>query len=49
MNKKEWIEQRKALLKHLDTAQKNFKTACAQIEELELTIAAYDGKIQTFK
>ncbi|MFC1736930.1 hypothetical protein ACFL1X_12505 [Candidatus Hydrogenedentota bacterium] len=49
MNKKEWKEQKAALLKHLATAQKNLKTATDQIEELELTIAAYDRKIQTFK
>lgn len=49
MNKKEWTEQKKELLKHLATAEKNFKTAQAQIEELELTISAYDKKIATFK
>jgi len=49
MNKKEWIEQRKILHKHLETAQKNLKTAQGQIDELELTIAAYSEKIKTFK
>ena len=49
MNKKEWKEQREALIKHLETAQKNAKTASDQIEELELTIAGYDAKIKTFK
>ena len=49
MNKKEWQEQKKELLKHLDTAEKNKKTALDQIEELELTISAYDKKIGTFK
>ncbi len=49
MNKKEWLEQRKALVKHLETAEKNMKTAAAQKEELDLTIAAYDVKIKTFK
>ena len=49
MNKKEWIAQRKILVKHFVTAEKNRKTAEAQIEELELTISAYDEKIATFK
>lgn len=49
MNKKQWKEQREILLKHLDTAEKNLKTATDQIEELTLTIAAYDKKIATFK
>ena len=49
MNKKEWIEQRKVLHKHLDSAKKNLKTATDQIDELELTITAYDLKIKTFK
>ena len=49
MNKKEWIEQRKLLIKHLETAEKNMKTATDQKEELTLTIAAYDEKIKTFK
>ena len=49
MNKKEWIEQKKILTKHLETAEKNAKTARDQIEELELTIAAYDRKIGNFK
>ena len=49
MNKKEWVEQKKALIKHLETAQKNLKTATDQIDELELTIAAYDVKIANFK
>ena len=49
MNKKEWTEQRKALLKHLAGAQKNLKTATDQIAELELTISAYNEKIETFK
>ena len=49
MNKKEWIEQRKPLYKHLENAHKNLKTATDQIAELDLTIAAYDVKIKTFK
>lgn len=49
MNKPEWIIQRKVLLGHLKTAKKNKKTASDQIEELELTIAGYDVKIETFK
>ena len=49
MLKKEWKEQKAILIKHLESAQKNKKTAEAQIEELELTIAAYDKKIATFK
>ncbi len=49
MNKKEWMEQRKALQKHLDTAHKNRKTADDQIAELDLTIAAYTVQIKTFK
>ena len=49
MNKKEWVEQRKVLYKHLETAEKNMKTATAQKEELDLTIDAYDVKIATFK
>ena len=49
MNKKEWISQRKILIKHLETAEKNAKTAEDQIEELMLTIAAYDKHIATFK
>lgn len=49
MNKKQWKEQRAALLKHLETAQKNLETATNQIAELELTIEAYNEKIKTFK
>lgn len=49
MNKKEWLEQKKILVKHLETAKKNMKTATDQIDELELTISAYDVKIKTFK
>ena len=49
MNKKEWLAQKSILVKHLETAQKNLKTATDQIAELELTIAAYDVKIKTFK
>jgi len=49
MNKKEWIAQQKILEKHLKTAEKNLKTATDQIDELQLTILAYDGKIDTFK
>ena len=49
MNKKEWLEQRKILVKHLETAEKNMRTASAQKEELDLTIAAYGAKIKTFK
>ena len=49
MNKKEWIQQRKELQKHLETAQKNHKTATDQIAELELTMAAYSEKSKTFK
>ena len=49
MNKGQWKEQRKELMKHLYTAQRNRRTAEAQIEELELTIEAYNEKIQTFK
>ena len=49
MNKKEWTDERKKLLKHLETAEKNIKTATHQKEELDLTIAAYDEKIGTFK
>ena len=49
MNKKEWIQQKKVLLTHLETAHKNLKTAQGQIDELELTISAYDTKIKTFK
>ena len=49
MNKKEWIEQRKILVKHRETAVKNQKTATNQIDELNLTIHAYDHKIKTFK
>lgn len=49
MNKKEWLTQKAALVKHLVAAQKNLKTATDQIAELELTISAYDKKIETFK
>ena len=49
MNRDEWIEQKEALVKHLVTAKRNAKTAKSQIEELDLTIAAYDKKIETFK
>lgn len=49
MNKKEWQEQKKILQTHLETAEKNLKTASDQIEELELTIEGYDTKIKTFK
>ena len=49
MNKKKWTEQRKALVKHLETAEKNMQTATDQIDELELTIDAYDVKIANFK
>lgn len=49
MNKIEWIEQRKALEKHLEIAEKNLKVATDQIAELELTIEAYTKKIETFK
>ena len=49
MNKKEWQEQRKALVKHLESAHKNRKIAEDQIAELDLTIAAYDVKIKSFK
>ena len=49
MNKKEWTTQKGILVKHLETAQKNLKTATDQIAELELTIGAYDQKIKTFK
>ena len=49
MKKSEWTDQRKALVKLLETAEKNIKTATAQKEELDLTIAAYDEKIKTFK
>ena len=49
MNRKEWTTQRKILQGHLETAYKNKKTAIDQIDELELTIKAYDAKIKTFK
>ena len=49
MNKKEWLKEKDKLLEHLKTAQKNRKTATDQMEELDLTIAAYDKKIETFK
>ena len=49
MNKKEWISQQKILKEHLKTAEKNAKTAGDQIDELELTILAYDDQIATFK
>ena len=49
MNKKEWLAQRKILHTHLETAHKNLKTATDQIAELDLTIAAYNVKIKTFK
>ena len=49
MNKKEWIEQRKKLFEHLETAEKNMRTATDQKEELDLTIDAYNIKIKTFK
>ena len=49
MNKKEWITQRKILVGHLENAEKNLKTAEDQIEELALTIGAYDDQIETFK
>ena len=49
MNKKEWISEKAKLLEHLKIAQKNKKTAEDQIEELEITLEAYDKKIRTFK
>ena len=49
MNKKKWLEQKKVLIGHLETAKKNLTTATYQIAELELTISAYDVKIKTFK
>jgi len=49
MNKAEWKDQKKILVKHLETAEKNRKTANDQIDELTLTISAYDEKIKTFK
>ena len=49
MNKKEWLVERKKLVKHLEIAEKNLKTAENQIEELALTIGAYDNQIETFK
>ena len=48
MDKIDWANQKKILINHLENAEKNKKTALAQIEELSLTISAYDEKLKSF-
>lgn len=49
MKKSDWEKGLKKLKELLKVCEKNIETATDQKEELDFTIAAYIGKIETFK